>query len=459
MKGSEFPIATLYCDESGNTGSNLLSTIDPFFVYAWVLLTVEQEKAFEKQILGILTHEGLPPSTELRSVELWQSSRGCHRMDEALRTAHNAGATIFITFSQKIFELCIFIIETYMDEIKNPKVNERFRDIRYKRLLANAILNSVPRDFFKQFLDACNADDIQALKALGVRLAKMLALHPDDRISAAAPVIESGIDNIYRFGERLDKTPASLHSTTSHVTVFSLPLLYIDDKLSQFQLKAKLVRHQDLQFGRTLDLTFRTMIKMGLGIKNVISSEEGLSTRLRGLQIADLAAGITARVLRARYSRRSLKQYQWSIWKSLVGSLPFGSWSYQLTSDACEAEIVPLLKVLPDESWYKEPQFVDANNPPSCSCGLIITSGHLRDFYLHVLDCHPDAQVMGFPCSFCKELVPFGLGACHAVLEHGINPPLLGASYGELKRDHEVLEKVRIAKIKIVFPRDESANS
>jgi len=292
------------------------------------------------------------------------------------------------------------------------------------------------------------------LKALGVTLARMLALHPDDRISAAAPIIESGTDNVYRFGERLDKAPANMYSTTSHVTVFSLPLLYIDDKLSQFQLKAKLVRHQDLQFGKTLDLTFRTMIEMGLGIKNVISSEEGPSSQLRGLQIADLAAGITTRVLRARYLRRSLKQYQWSIWKSLLGSLLFGSWSYQLTSDACEAQIASLLKVTPDESWYKEPQFVDANNPPSCSCGQIISSGHLRDFYLHVLECHPDTQVIGFPCTFCKELIPFGLGACHDVLEHGINPPLLGASYGELERDHEVLEKVKKAKIKIVFPGD-----
>lgn len=136
-----------------------------------------------------------------------------------------------------------------------------------------------------------------------------------------------------------------MNSTTSHVTVFSLPLLYIDDKLSQFQLKAKLVRHQDLQFGRTLDLTFRTMTEMGFGIKNVISCEEDQSNQLRELQVADLTAGITSRVLRARYSRQSLKKYQWSIWKSLLGSLLFGSWSYLLTSDACGVHPTNLLNL------------------------------------------------------------------------------------------------------------------
>lgn len=452
-KESEFPLATLYCDESGNTGPNLLSTIDPFFVYAWVLLTKEQEESIEQQISDLLRKEGLPSSTELRSVNMWQSSRGCYRMDEVLRAVHNAGGTIFITFSEKLFELCIFIIETYMDDPQNPKVIEQFRDITYKRLLANTIRNSISRDLLRLFLKACNADDIQTLKGFGLRLAKMLALHPDNRVSAAAPIIKSGIENIYRFGERIEKTPANIHLTTSHITVFSLPLLYIDDKLSQFQLKAKLVRDQDFQFGESLDLAYKMMLEKELGIRNVTSCEEGLSNQLRGLQIADLAAGITTRVLRAKYFRHSLKHYQWSIWKSLLGSLLFGSWSYQLTSDDCEVKITSLLKDIPDESWYKAPQVVDANNPASCSCGQIIPGGHLRDFYLHVLECHPDAHVMGFPCSFCKQLIPFGLVACHEILEHDINPPLHGASYGDLQKDYEVLQKVLKANIKIVFPK------
>lgn len=99
------------------------------------------------------------------------------------------------------------------------------------------------------------------------------------------------------------------------------------------------------------------------------------------------------------------------------------------------------------------PQANDVDNPAKCSCGQVIPSRHLRDFYLHVLECHPDAHVMGVPCSFCKQLIPFGLGACHEVLEHNINPPLQGAIHGDLQKDFEVLQKVRRARIKIVLPK------
>jgi hypothetical protein len=453
QKEKEFPLATIYCDESGNTGPNLLSKSEPFFVYAWVLLTKEQEEQITKEISELLIKENLPLSTELHSVKMWQSSRGCHRMDEVLRTVHNAGATIFITFSEKLFEACIFIIETYMDDLQNPKVTEQYRKIEFKRLLANVIRSSISQDQLKLFLQACNADDVQTLRSFGLTLARMLALHPDSRVSAAAQIIEAGIGNIYRFGERTENTPSNMHLTTSHIPLFSLPLLYIDQKLDQFQLKAKLIRDQDFQFGETLDLTYKIMLKKELGIKNVVSCEEGLSSLVKGLQIADLAAGITTRVLKAKYTNHRLKSYQWSIWKSLLGSLLFGLWSYQLTSDECEVKLAYLWKDIPDESWYKASQVSNADDPSKCSCGQIIPSRHLRDFYLHVLECHPDAHVMGFPCSFCKQLIPFGLSACHDVLEHNINPPFHGAVYGDLQRDLEVLQKVRRSKIKIVLPK------
>ena len=58
-----------------------------------------------------------------------------------------------------------------------------------------------------------------------------------------------------------------------------------------------------------------------------------------GLQIADLAAGVTARILSVKYKKHSLKPDQWAIWKSMSGSLLWGDWSYQLTSDHCEARL------------------------------------------------------------------------------------------------------------------------
>jgi len=452
-KENKFPLATIYCDESGNTGPDLLLESAPFFVYAWVLLTKEQEEQIAKEISELLIKENLPLSTELRAVKMWRSPKGCHRMDQVLRTVHNAGGTIFITFSEKLFHACIFVIETYMDELQNPKVIGQHREVKFKRLLANVIRSSISRDQLRLFLRACKTDDVQTLESFGLTIAGILALHPDSRISATAQVIEAGIGTMYRFGKRIKDAPSNMHLMTDHIPLFSLPLIYIDQKLDQFQLKAKLVRDQDFQFGKTLDFIYNFMREKELGIKNIVSCEEGSSSLVKGIQIADLAAGITTRVLKAKYMSRHLESYQWSIWKSLLGSLLFGSWSYQMTSDECESKLASLWKDIPDESWYRPPEVNDADNPARCSCGQVTPSRHLRDFYLHVLECHPDAHVMGFPCSFCKQLIPFGLGACHEIFEHNINPPLHGAAYGDLQKDFEVLQKVRRARIKIVLPK------
>ena len=285
-KENAFPLATIYCDESGNTGPDLLSKSAPFFVYAWVLLTKEQEEQITKEISELLIKENLPPSTELHSVKMWQSSRGCHRMDKVLRSVHNAGGTIFITFSEKLFHACVFIIETYMDDFQNPKVTGQYREIEFKRLLANVIRSSISQNQLKLFLQACKVDDVQTLKSFGLTLARMLAHHPDSRISATAQVIEAGIGNIYRFGRRIEDAPSNMHLMTDHIPLFSLPLLYIDQKLDQFQLKAKLVRDQDFQFGETLDFTYKIMREKEFGMKNVVSCEEGLSSLVKGLQLS-----------------------------------------------------------------------------------------------------------------------------------------------------------------------------
>ena len=106
-------LATIYCDESGNTGPDLLNKTDPFFVYAWILLTKEQEASLLARYQPP-KKEGLPLSTELHAVKLWQSTRGRRRYDQVLRIVHNAGLA-FITYSEKVFQVCTMIVDTYLD--------------------------------------------------------------------------------------------------------------------------------------------------------------------------------------------------------------------------------------------------------------------------------------------------------------------------------------------------------
>lgn len=447
-------IATIYCDESGNTGPDLLSKTAPFFVYAWVLLTKEQEGNIAGHVSDLLERENLPLSTELRSVKLWQSTRGRRRYDEILRIVHNAGVNVFITYSEKLFEVCVLIVETYLDPLHNPEVRGHLLDIGFKRLLGNSIYNSISKDLLKSFLTACNTDDVEVLRSVGSRLANQLALHPDDSVSHAARVMAAGLEDFYRFGQRIQDAPQNINLTSGHMTVFTPALLYIDSMLDTFRLKARLVRDQDIQFGGVLNSAYEFLLQPPLQIKNIVSSEEGISSQSIGLQVADLAAGITARIFNAKYNRRSLKPDQWSIWKSLRGSLLRGNWSYQLTSEDCEARLGSLWEYT-DGSWYERGAIEEKNtdNQMRCNCGQIISSGKMRDFYGHVLDCHPEGQLLGVPCNVCGELIPFGLGVCHQVREHGIEPPLRGDFFGDMENDYEVLQKIRERGIKIVVPK------
>ena len=54
----------------------MISNIEPFFVYAWVLITEDEETTIHEQISHLLAEEKLSSSTELSSKKLWQESRG-----------------------------------------------------------------------------------------------------------------------------------------------------------------------------------------------------------------------------------------------------------------------------------------------------------------------------------------------------------------------------------------------
>ena len=447
-------LTTIYCDESGNTGPDLLNKADPFFVYAWILLTKEQEDVIASQISDLLKREGLPLSTELRAVKLWQSTRGCRRYDQVLRIAHNAGASVFITYSEKVFQVCTMIVDTYLDPDHNPGVRGHMRDLKYRRLLANVIQNSISEDVLSHFLSASRSDDVNALRNIGATLARQLALHPDERVSHTARVLADGLNDFFRFGQRLEDAPKNVHLISGQHAVFLPAMWFIDSTLNTLSLKARLVRDQDIQFGEVLDFVYKFLSQPPSQLRNIASVEENTSSQSMGLQIADLAAGVTARILSAKYKKHPLKPDQWAIWKSLRGSLLWGDWSYQLTSDHCEARLAPVWKYT-DRSWYEHDLIEEKNknNPPGCSCGQSIPSGRMRDFYLHVLEFHPKCQVIGFPCNICGELIPFGLGGCHQLIKHGIRPPLRGDFYGDMQGDYEVLQKISEQGIEIVVPK------
>jgi len=190
------------------------------------------------------------------------------------------------------------------------------------------------------------------------------------------------------------------------------------------------------------------MMVKNLELKNLVGCEEKISGESIFLQLADLVAGASERVLRAKSHNKNLKQINRSIWDSLRLSMPVGKWTYQLTSDSCETSLNSLwdYKTLPQLSSHN----IDDNNPLRCNCGEVIKSGKIRDYYVHIMSTHPIATVEGIRCQFCNKLIPFWLCTCHDIIDHKMEPPLRGDFYGDMQKDYEVLQAVLKYGIQIV---------
>lgn len=442
-------IATIYCDESGNTGSDLLSKTDLFFVYAWVLLTKNQETLLASQLSLFLEKECLPLSYELSSVKLWQSSRGRRRWSKIMQLVYEAGTTIYISIVEKKFEICVRIASTYLDPDHNPKVDRYMMSIEFRRFFHNVIYSSISSELLTRFLRACHSDDVPELKRIGLILSRQLSLHPDQRVVHIAHVIMSGLDDIYRFGERLEGAPKNIHLSNCQVTAFFPSLIFLDSALGSHNLKARLIRDQDTQFGEILDFTYEFLSRSPSPMHNFIACSEEISASSIGIQIADLAAGIAARIFTAKVAGQNLKPNAWNIWKSLRMSLSRGNWSYQLTSGQTESKLASLWDFRYGPNYLNEATVADKNSRLKCSCGELIASGEIRDYYIHVMEQHPDGQVIGLPCRICNELIPFMMATCHEIIDHSIDPPFRGDFYFDMQKDYAVLQLIKISHLKI----------
>jgi len=358
-------VASIFVDESGNKFDKDMFKQSPFFVYAWLLLTKDQEDNINLRVSELLHREGIPKASELRAINMWKSARGRRRFNELMHIIQDSGARAYVTFTEKKFEICVLICETYLDYLDNNtnKFDEYLEHQKriFKRRLMNAIYHSVTDDFLNEFRDACARDNTELISKIGAQLANMLALHPDREISRTARMFSEGSKTPYRFGRRFPDGPKNAHLITSHLSLFSIALSFFESELASQGLKAKIIRDQDSVHGEALDFVYDFMVK-GLQIKDLIGCDEKVSADSIGLQLADLVAGASERVLRAKSHNKNLAQINRSIWASLRLSLVLGKWTYQLTSDSCEIALSSLWDygTLPES---RSNETVDYNNP------------------------------------------------------------------------------------------------
>lgn len=110
----------VYCDESGNSGSNFLDDQQPFYVLAgWMIERGVSYRA--KNRVNSFKREYYPEKLELKGVEMLKSNNGQHKANILLEQLGEHCSPFFL-IAEKRYCLAAKMVEAYLDPIHNEKV-------------------------------------------------------------------------------------------------------------------------------------------------------------------------------------------------------------------------------------------------------------------------------------------------------------------------------------------------
>ena len=143
--------AIFYCDESGNTGPNYIDQEQPFYTLAaW---SVPDNKIVDASV-AVEEHRKKysPQSDELKAANLIRSSNGKRGIMSLIRTLGSLGCVPIYEVLEKRYCVAGKIVETFMDPLYNPLVNNAFiPDSTTKQEIANTLYDGLSENTLNRF--------------------------------------------------------------------------------------------------------------------------------------------------------------------------------------------------------------------------------------------------------------------------------------------------------------------
>jgi len=143
--------AIFYCDESGNSGPNYIDQEQPFYTLAaWSVpynRIVDASVAVEEH-----RQEYSPQAGELKGANLVRSSRGKRAIISLLRTLGGLGCVPIYELLEKRYCVAGKIVETFLDPLYNPRVNNAFiPDSTTKQEIADTLYEGLSESTLNHF--------------------------------------------------------------------------------------------------------------------------------------------------------------------------------------------------------------------------------------------------------------------------------------------------------------------
>lgn len=292
-------VKTVYCDESGFTGENLLQEEQPYFVYSAVAIDEDEAEEIVKETI----ERHRIKATELKAGQLLKRPRGRQAMMDVVgRIVPNSSVAVFhkrYSLAGKMFE--------YLIEPAISSGSSLFYDIGFHKFVANGLYmglhleNMSIEDVFAEFQEMMRTGDVERLNPIIAGLSQddissffgqvgtivacnQRLLHPEITTSGT----EHGPPRYL-----LELTMTALMSLlATHSGAGMEPLKVVCDSskplLAQAQVFDGFVGRDDyheMNFdGRVNQVTFSLAEKI----------EFADSTKSAGLQLADVVAGAAA---------------------------------------------------------------------------------------------------------------------------------------------------------------------
>lgn len=151
--------AILYCDESGNTGSNYNDLDQPFYVLASLIVTDGDAQPLEGFIHD-LRRDGAVQSPEVKAGALIKTSRGRHALGGFLAKLMDPRFAVFVSVYEKRFGICARIVDDCLDGVYNSRVDiGLLEDPGRKQQISNRLYERLADETLRWWADAWRKGD------------------------------------------------------------------------------------------------------------------------------------------------------------------------------------------------------------------------------------------------------------------------------------------------------------
>lgn len=188
---------SLFCDETGSTGSRFLDSAQPIYAEGGWFVAHSNLGAVANAVIAAEQTLGTC-ATERKGAELVKKPRGQGFLRRVCEAAGKAGAIPFIIVVEKRYAVCTKIVETFLDPDYNPHIAVSETWDPGKRQADAEMFYARDDSLVQEFAEAYRLMDGHRLKTNAenwITLLKACKLHEQaERVAGVLPNLEKGIE-------------------------------------------------------------------------------------------------------------------------------------------------------------------------------------------------------------------------------------------------------------------------